>query len=70
MLDLKDHKHKELEFIEKEKDLGVISDNNLKLSIHIINQVNKANRVMGLIRRSYTYLDKTPSVIYLMHLMH
>ena len=58
MLDLNDHKHKESEFIEKEKDLGVIFDNNLKFSSHIINQVNKANRLMGLIRRSYTCLDK------------
>ena len=58
MLNLNDHKHKELEFIEKGKDLVVIFDNNLKFSSHIINQVNKANRVTGLIRRSYTYLDK------------
>ena len=57
MLDLNDRKHKESEFIEKEKDL-VTFDNNLKFSSHIINQVNKANRAMGLIRRSYTYLDK------------
>ena len=58
MLDLNDHKHKELEFIEKEKDLGIIFDNNLKFSSHVINQVNKANRVMGLIRRFPTCLDK------------
>ena len=58
MLDLNDHKHKELEFIEKEKDLGVFFDNNLKFSNRIINQVNKANRLMELIGRSYTYLDK------------
>ena len=58
MLDLSDDKHKELEFIEKGKDLGVVFDNNLKFSSHIINQVNKPNQVMGLIRRSYTYLDE------------
>ena len=58
MLDLNDHKHKELEFIEKEKDLGIIFDNNLKFSSHVINQVNKANRVMGLIRKFHTCLDK------------
>ena len=43
MLDLSNHKHKELEFIEKENDLGVIFDSNLKFSSHIINQINKAN---------------------------
>ena len=38
ILDMNDHKHKELEFIEKEKDLGVIiSDNSLKFSSHIMN---------------------------------
>ena len=47
MLNLNDHKHKELECIEKEKDLGVIFDNNLKFSDDIVNQVNKANRLMG-----------------------
>ena len=65
MLDLNDQKHKKLEFIEKEKNLCVIFDNNLKFSNHIINQVNKANRLRGLVKRSCTYI-KT-SVIYLMH---
>ena len=36
MLDLNNHKHKELEFIEK-KDLGVIFDNNFDFSSHTIN---------------------------------
>ena len=66
MLDLNDQKHKKLEFIEKEKNLSVIFDNNLKFSNHIINQVNKANRLRGLVKRSCTY-TKTPYVIYLMH---
>ena len=58
MLELNAHKHKELEFIEKEKYLDVVFANNLKFSSDIINQINKANRSMGLTRRSYTYLDK------------
>ena len=58
MLDLSDHKLKESKFIEKEEDLGVTFDNNLKFSSHIIYQVNKANQLMGLIRRSCTFLDK------------
>ena len=32
MLDLNNHKLREIEFIEKEKDLGVIFDNNLRHS--------------------------------------
>ena len=55
MLDLNDHKHKQLEFNEKEQDFGVIFDNIFQYSSHIINQVNKADRLMGLIRRSYFF---------------
>ena len=58
MLDLNDHKHKKVEFIEEKKCLGVIFDDNSKFCSRIINQVNKANWLMRLMRRSYTYLDK------------
>ena len=47
----------ELKLIDKEKDLGVIIDSKLKFSSHIVQQVKKANRLMGLIRRSYNFLD-------------
>ena len=57
MLDLNDQKHKELEFINEGKDLGVIIDHELNFSSHIVTQVKKANKMMGLIRRSYTHLD-------------
>ena len=48
-----------MEFITKEKDLGVIIDHKLNFSSHIVTQVKKANKMMGLIRRSYTHLDIT-----------
>ena len=59
MLNLNSHKHKELEFTEKEKHLGIIFDNNMKFSSHVISQKNETNRLMRLIRRSYTYLNKS-----------
>ena len=40
-----------------ERDLGVYVDKELKFSRHTSTQVNKANRLVGLIRRSFTYLD-------------
>jgi hypothetical protein len=40
-----------------EKDLGVNIDNELKFSKHIEGQINKANKLLGLIRRSYEFLD-------------
>ena len=42
---------------EEEKDLGVIVDAGLTFSKHIEKQVNKANKIVGLIRRSFTHLD-------------
>ena len=47
-----------LEVTELEKDLGVNVDPELKFSRHIEGQVNKANKILGMIRRSYEYLDK------------
>ena len=42
----------------QEKDLGVIVDSGLTFSEHIATQVNKANRILGLIRRSFEWTDK------------
>ena len=41
-----------------EKDLGVLVDKDLKFTQHIESQVKKANRLLGLIRRSFTFMDK------------
>ena len=43
---------------EEERDLGVIIDSKLKFEDHITKKVNKANAIMGAIRRSYKYLDE------------
>ena len=40
-----------------EKDLGINVDTQLQFSKHIEIQVNKANRILGLIRRSFTFLS-------------
>ena len=40
-----------------EKDLGVNVDAKLKFSKHIEIQVNKANKILGMIRRSYEFID-------------
>ena len=41
---------------ELEKDLGALNPE-LKFSEHVERQVNKANRILGLIRRSYEFID-------------
>ena len=48
---------------KREKDLGVNIDEDLKFSEHIEIQVNKANKLLGLIRRSFTHLDKESMLI-------
>lgn len=47
-----------LEQSEGEKDIGVMVDDSINFSKHIQQQINKANSIMGLIRRTYTYLDE------------
>ena len=42
----------------EEKDLGVTFDNLLKFDVHIQNAVSKANRMIGILRRTFTFLDK------------
>ena len=41
----------------EEKDLGIIIDNKLNFQNHINKQVNKANQKLGLINRSFKYMD-------------
>ena len=47
-----------LETATEEKDLGVIIDEKLKFDKHTEVQANKANKVLGLLRRSFETLDK------------
>ena len=44
--------------VEREKDLGIIFQNNLKFNEHINMAANKANKITGLIKRSFSFLDK------------
>ena len=53
----------ELEETMEEKDLGIWVDNELGFKDHINKVVNKANSTLGIIRRSYTYLDRQNLVL-------
>ena len=44
--------------VESEKDLGVFIDEKLNFPEHITKKVNIANRNLGIIFRSFTYMDK------------
>ena len=54
----------ELEMSEEEKKIEELVDRNLSFSKHIIQKVNKANSIMGLIRRTYTFLEYIVSIIF------
>lgn len=43
----------------QEKDLGIIFQENLKFDKQISECVGKANKILGLIKRSFTYLDSS-----------
>ena len=47
-----------LEQVEVEKDLGIYFDSKLSFREHITKKVNIANRNLGCIFRSFTYMDK------------
>ena len=46
----------------KEKDIGVSFDENLSFDAHIQSTINKANSMTGIIRRTFTYLNKNSLV--------
>ncbi len=44
--------------VDKEKDLGITFQNNLKFNQHISEKISKANRNLGLIFKTFTYMDR------------
>ena len=46
-----------IEKVANEKDLGVIIDSKLTFRDHITSKVNLANRNLGIIFRTFTFLD-------------
>ena len=52
-------KNTSLEAITEEKDLGVIIDRDLKFHRHVSKAVNKASRMLGLVRATFTCIDET-----------
>ena len=51
-------KHRSLEVVTSEKDLGVIVDSDLVFREHVSQIVKKANCTLGIIRRSFRFLDR------------
>ena len=49
---------KTLKVVNEERDLGIIFQDDLKFNKHISTKVQKANSMLGLIIRSFDYLNK------------
>ena len=49
--------------VRDEKDMGVIVDEKLKFDTHTVTQANKADRVLGLVRRIFDNLDEEMLVL-------
>ena len=54
--DIKYEMYNKLNYIEYEKDIGVIIDNKLKFTEHMAEKINKANRIMGIIDEHFKVL--------------
>ena len=48
-----------LETCDKEKDLGITYDPNLNFDNHISNITKKANQMLGIIKRTFTFMNKS-----------
>ena len=46
-----------------EKDLGILVDKELNFEDHIMDKIKKANKILGLIRRSFIHLDQKSFLI-------
>ena len=49
--------NKDISTCTQEKDLGVIFDQHLSFETHIQTAINKANKVLGIIKRTFTHMD-------------
>jgi hypothetical protein len=49
---------KNIERVQKEKDIGITIDSELTFESHICEKVNKATLIFGALRRAFRYLDK------------
>jgi hypothetical protein len=60
----------QLSVATSEKDIGVIVDNHLQFEEHMQTKINKANSMMGIIRRTYAHLDEESFLLLYKSLVH
>ena len=53
-----ENEKQKIETCSEEKDLGITFDSNLNFDVHINNITKKANQMLGVIRRTFTFMSK------------
>ena len=53
-----ENEKQKLETCTEEKDLGITFDENLRFDIHIDNITKKANQMLGIIKRTFSFINK------------
>ena len=51
-------KYRSIAKCNMEKDLGVIFEKSFSFDVHIQSCINKANKIIGTIKRTFTFIDK------------
>lgn len=54
----------ELILVDEEKNLRVITDKKLLSESHVQSKINKANQLVGIIRRSFKFLNTYTDVLF------
>jgi len=60
----------DIEHVQHIKDLGITFDVKLNFSLHISDKVNKANSILSIIKRNFTYLSQESFVMLYKALVH
>ena len=58
-------KDQELQKVMEEKDIGVTIDDQLEFESHVSEKINKANKMFGLLCRSFNCLDIKNSHLFI-----
>ena len=55
----KDDEQQDIDNVDVETDLGIMVDNKLDFGLHIAGKVKKANQILGIIARTFRFMDET-----------
>ena len=54
-----ENKYFDLPIVKNKRDFGIVFENKLKFNKHVLNTVNKTNKLIGMIKRTFLCMNKT-----------